>query len=88
MPYIKKHERPAIDKLVDPLINHLQSLPTEDQDGALNYIIFKIVKHVYQQKYFHLNRAIGVLTAVAQEFHRRIVAPYEDTKIVENGDVE
>lgn len=88
MPYIKKQQRPAIDKLVDPLINHLKSLPLEDQDGSLNYAVTKTIKRVYPQKYFHYNRALGVLTAITQELYRRVIGPYEDSKIKENGDVE
>ena len=88
MPYIKKESRPAIDELVNPLINYLKSLPVEKQDGALNYVITKIIKGLYPKKYFHFNRALGVLSAVTNEFYRRVVAPFEDTKIKENGDVE
>ena len=88
MPYIKKGQRPAIDELIEPLINHLKSLPTEDQDGSLNYAVTKIIKKVYPRKYFHLNRALGVLTAITHELYRRVIGPYEDTKILENGDVK
>lgn len=87
MPYIKKTERPAIDKLVDPLISHLKSLPETDQDGALNYLVTKVIKSLYPQKYFHLNRALGVLTAITHELYRKIIAPYEEEKIAENGEV-
>ena len=38
-------------------------------------------------KYFHLNRALGVLTAIKEEYYRVVVAPYEDVKIKENGEV-
>jgi len=88
MPYIKKAKRPEIVKLVNPLINHLKSLPIEDQDGALNYAVTKIIKNVYPTKYFHLNRALGVLTAITYELYRVVIGPYEDSKIKENGDVK
>lgn len=88
MPYIKQGDRPRIDELTKPFIEHLKSLPLEDQDGALNYAITKIVKDVYPVKYFHLNRALGVLTAVREEFYRVVVGPYEDIKIKENGEVK
>jgi len=88
MPYIKQKQRPAIDELTNPLINHLKSLPLEEQDGALNYAVTKIIKNLYPKKYFHLNRALGVLTAIKDEFYRRVIGPYEDTKITENGDVK
>ncbi|MBI2617280.1 hypothetical protein HYW55_04055 [Candidatus Gottesmanbacteria bacterium] len=88
MPYIEKSERPKVDSLVSPLITYLQSLPVEKQDGTVNYAVTKIVKHLYPQKYFHLNRALGVLTAITHELYRKIVGPYEDTKISQNGEVE
>lgn len=88
MPYIKQPQRLEIDKLVEPLIVHLKTLPLEEQDGALNYAMTKILKKVYPLKYFHLNRALGVLSAIQQEFYRAVIGPYEDTKIKENGDVD
>lgn len=88
MPYIKKDQRPKIDTLVNPLVEHLKSLPVEEQDGALNYAVTKILKNLYPIKYFHLNRALGVLTAIKDEFYRTVVGPYEDTKIKENGEVK
>jgi Domain of unknown function (DUF6899) len=88
MPYIKKDQRPDIDKLIEPLIRHLKSLPMEEQDGSLNYAVTRIIKNVYPQKYFHYNRALGVLTAITHELYRKVIGPYEDTKISENGDVE
>lgn len=60
----------------------------EEQDGSLNYTFTKTLKGLYPMKYFHLNRALGVLTAVTQEFYRVMVGPYEETKIKENGEVD
>ena len=88
MPYINKEQRPEIDKLTDPLIDHLKSLSIEDQDGSLNYAVTRVLKKVYPVKYYHLNRALGVLTAITHELYRVIIGPYEDTKIKENGEVE
>lgn len=30
-------------------------------------------------------RALGILTAITQELYRKIIGPYEDTKVLENG---
>lgn len=87
MPYIKSENRPVIDELALPLIEHLKSLPVEEQDGALNYLVTKIIKNMYPMKYFHLNRALGVLSAISQELYRVVIGPYEDEKIKENGSV-
>jgi hypothetical protein len=35
-----------------------------------------------------MNDIIGVLEAAKTEFYRRIIAPYEDIKIQDNGDME
>jgi hypothetical protein len=87
MPYIKKEQRSAADKHIAPLLSYLQSLPVEEQDGTLNYSVTRILKALYPRRYFHYNRALGVLSAITQEFYRRVVGPYEDEKIEENGDV-
>ena len=87
MPYIPSEDRHPINELTAPLIEHLKQLPLEQQDGALNYTVTKILKELYDPRYFNYNRAMGVLSAIQAEFYRRDVAPYEDEKIAENGDV-
>ena len=39
------------------------------------------------QKYYHYNQLIGVLECAKLELYRRLVTPYEDIKITDNGDV-
>lgn len=87
MPYIKPESRPEIDELLAGLASHLASLPDTEQDGALNYAITKILHQVYPPRYYNYNRAIGALECIKLELYRRKVAPYEDEKITENGDV-
>lgn len=87
MPYITPNDRPAIDEKINDLIAYLRSRPVEHQDGDLNYAVSRIVHEVYPARYFHYNRALGVLTAIQLELYRRKIAPYEDEKIAENGDV-
>jgi hypothetical protein len=87
MPYIPKDKRPDLDAKMEALIDHLSRFPLEEQDGALNYTITRMIKRIYPIQYRHLNRALGVLTAVTQELYRRVIGPYEDKKIKENGDV-
>lgn len=88
MPYIKAEDRPTLDALIDPFIDHLRSLPVEEQDGVLNYVFTRMLKSVYPSRYFHFNRALGVLAAVTQEYYRVAVGPYEDGKAREHGQVE
>jgi hypothetical protein len=87
MPYITQEERPKFDKVLTELIKILKELPVESVDGNLNYVVTSIIKEVYPLRYFHINRAMGLLECIKMEFYRRVAAPYEDTKIEQNGDV-
>ena len=87
MPYIKMEDRPKYENSLNELIGILNNQPVESIDGELNYIITRILKEAYPLRYFNLNRAVGVLECCKLEFYRRVAAPYEDTKIEQNGDV-
>ena len=87
MPYINSEERPKYEKLLIDIIETLKAQPIDKIDGELNYVVTKILKGVYAPKYFNYNRAIGVLECIKLEFYRRMVGPYEDTKVKESGDV-
>lgn len=58
--------------------------------GELNYM-FTVLINDYLRRlgltYGHCNDIMGALEGAKQEFYRRVVAPYEDQKIKENGDV-
>ena len=87
MPYIAAEDRPQYNKVLEELTELLKKNPPESIDGHLNYVITKIIKEVYPLRYYHINKAMGVLECVQHEFYRRVAAPYEDTKIEQNGDV-
>lgn len=81
MPYIKQDRRAP-----------LWAYDSKPQNaGELNYLITKFIdeylKGQGEVRYAHLNEVIGVLECAKLELYRRVVSPYEDTKIVENGDV-
>jgi len=96
MPYVKKNARKRLD--LDRLS---YSAPTSA--GELNYRITKEIlcylsylnynKLVKSKKmsavnnYADYNEIMGVLECIKQELYRRAIAPYEDQKIKENGDV-
>jgi hypothetical protein len=87
VPYITQEKRPLYRKEIEALVKKLEEQPVNEQDGDVNYIVTSILKLLYKPRYFNYNRAIGVLEAIKQEYYRRVVAPYEDTKIKDNGDV-
>lgn len=88
MPYIRREERERIDPEIGALITKLKESPPERLDGQLNYVITRLLLSLYSPGYFSYNRAMGVLSCVMHEFYRRFVAPYEDEKIKEHGDIE
>ncbi len=84
MPYIKAVDRGVFDEITD-------SLPAFKSPGDLNYFLTRLAMAYIAGKggisYTNCNEAIGVLECVKQELYRRVVAPYEDQKALENGDV-
>ncbi len=58
--------------------------------GELNYLItYWINQYVldYDKKYKTFNDIMGALEGAKAEFYRRVVVPYENIKMAENGDV-
>ena len=58
--------------------------------GELNYAITTIIDQYRYTKGFDyqtINDIVGALEGAKLEFYRRVVVPYEDQKIKENGDV-
>jgi hypothetical protein len=65
-------------------------LPQPESAGELNYILTKVVWEYigdHGLSYATLNEVVGVLECAKAELLRRVVGPYEDEKITENGDV-
>lgn len=88
MPYIRKEDRGRYAERINQLVMLLQTIPEKDRDGHVNYVVTVLLKRLYQPpKYRRYNKAIGVLECIKQGFYRRVVAPYEDQKIEQNGDV-
>jgi hypothetical protein len=87
LPYIKVKNRIKYEKVLEELVKILKVLPPEEIDGEFNYVVTKMLKEIYPLRYFHINKAIGVLECIKLEYYRRIAAPYEDSKIKESGDV-
>ncbi len=82
MPYIPPYDRTKLDAAMENLdpINA----------GELNYVITSILLDYLSAKgagYNWKNEVVGVLECVKLELYRREIAPYEELKIKQNGDV-
>jgi hypothetical protein len=83
MPYLKSSSKQALQLDLDRV--------TPQSPGELNYCITQLALDYLHTtaayNYADLNAVIGVMEAAKQEFYRRMVVPYEEQKILENGDV-
>ncbi len=82
MPYIKPELRHMMDTVAE-----LMRAVNVKANGDLNYILFKFCKYSVEPSYNNYKNFCGELRQCATEIERRILAPYEDQKIKENGDV-
>ena len=85
MPYIKLVDKQRIT--TDGLSIEVDA---PNNAGELNFALTEFCKayfHVNGGRYQQINDIIGALEGCKLEFYRRVAAPYEDTKIQENGDV-
>lgn len=81
MPYIKYQRRCELSR--DEQYDGVAT------PGELNYKITKEIIQYQKNKglsYQTINDIIGALEGAKLEFYRRVVAPYENDKIEQNGD--
>lgn len=95
MPYINKHERKKYDSLINTLARILNNRVDNDElSGEMNYVLFRLAKLLCDNKsggkrsYSRMAVISSALSEAQAEFRRQIMTPYEDKKIIKNGDVE
>jgi len=85
VPYIKQDSRAKFNQILDE-VKALGELSS----GDLNYLLTKVCLlqvAARGERYDVYNSILGTISAFDKEFYRRFIAPYEDKKIVENGDI-
>lgn len=92
MPYIETRRRHHFDEDIASLCEELtkpDGVYTPAAVGEVNYVISKLVDGILgpEPRYADFNGVIGVLESAKLELYRRRVAPYEDEKKHEHGDV-
>lgn len=83
MPYILQERREVVSV-------EACSVPAAETAGELNYQITELINMYMADKvknYACFNAIVGALESCKLEFYRRVVAPYENTKCEDNGDV-
>ena len=92
MPYLKPDFREEMTREINfnQVEGYFAALKFPYFLGALNYAVFSIVKKWLEKngtRYVYLAGIVGTLTCCISEIYRRIASPYENKKIIENGDV-
>lgn len=91
MPYLKDDDK-------EMFYSSLRHVPVPVVGGELNFLFTHFVNQFLLKRalapdrngvnrYEDYNEAIGALECAKLELYRRLIAPYEDVKIEENGDV-
>lgn len=78
MPYVPQYDRKELQ------------VRSPKTPGELNYVITTIILDYIEdhtKNYETLNSVVGALECAKLELYRRLIAPYEDSKIEQNGDV-
>lgn len=84
MPYIKQEEREF--NACDSCGHFCAPIAS----GQLNFAISLYLNEYVERKglsYQTINDILGALEGAKLEFYRRVAAPYENLKMVQNGDV-
>jgi hypothetical protein len=97
MPYVKAEYRtaldPAIRELSRSIVEVARTMPEETAfAGLLNYACTSVAMQVIEGRFGRIRygtiaTVTGVFKNIADEFYRRVAAPYEDDQIAANGDV-
>ena len=100
MPYISQEDRLYLNKFVNKygqdriqeLAGDINSVPSGKIGGALNYVICRLTlrsqRPIGGWAYRSLSNAIGHIESAAAEIRRRLLDPYEDKCIEQNGDLK
>ena len=90
MPYINQEARERLDEWVesrDEEDAHLGPRTSGELNYVLTLIAHEYIERVGGESYSVYAQVISALECAKLELYRRWVAPYEDIKILENGDV-
>jgi hypothetical protein len=82
IPYIKQEYRPAMDKVIDAMVE-----AGVKANGDLNYILYKYFLTNIPISYNSIKNYCGELNECAEEIRRRVLSKYEEQKIIENSDI-
>lgn len=84
MPYIKPERRTLFDAHLEACAGQILN------EGDFNYCIYKLASLLVErtgESYQNLSMCSSAMEHAKLEWYRKRVAPYEELKIAENGDI-
>lgn len=83
MPYIKSYVRKNLDPSINDLVEKI------NESGELCYVVYKLLIELTSNKYNFetMSKLLSEVECAKLEFYRRVIAPHEDLKIEDNGDI-
>ena len=93
MPYISERDRSEVDDIIEGIIEKVTSSDnnkTEIDSSKIIYIFYKTLKKLYGgygKGFLEKSDPIRILGCIEHEYYRKIIAPHEEIKIKENGDI-
>ncbi len=84
MPYIPGSRREVFDGLLRQCAEYVQN------EGELNYCIYKLSTLLIEktgESYSNLSMCSSAMEHAKLEWYRKRLAPYEERKIMEHGDI-
>lgn len=84
MPYIIRERRDVFDNALKVLAGEVNS------EGELNYCIYKLSMLFIErigESYSNLSMCSSAMEHAKLEWYRKMLVPYEEEKIRENGDI-
>ena len=101
MPYIEEKRRELLDKSICFAVESIKASISKTYEseisneeflaisGDINYFVSRLVAQLMGEvSYGKICVITGVLENIKQEYYRRVASPYEDKKIVQNGDIK
>lgn len=89
MPYITEDRRQFLEPELSNLINKMKQMENLSK-GDLNFICYKLGLSFINHKgksYQNISDSVDGVRGASEELKRRIQDPYEDSKILQNGDI-
>jgi hypothetical protein len=86
MPYISGEDK----QKYEPALSELRKLiDLDSKKGELTYLVYCLGMEWFKDResYTNISTAISCLDDAKEELRRRYLNPYEDKKLIENGEV-